>query len=526
MSRAIRAIIWEVLWKNRWAFPVLLLLWGIGGLMAHVHKSPPDAWWAGNPFYSAQLAFFCSVVMVFAPFTLMEGHGSWRMNSMTTRWCLRPLPTWLLVAVPLLLGGSVLALFMVAWRPIFKEIAPMFDHLYVLVVMLTAMAAMQCLAWTTARRPGQFWVGVALLFPVFWGLQFIRRMGIASESDWLDLRPMLLGGFGAACVALIALTSQVARASRCGAWPGQFQWPWHRPLARAGRVKSWCFSSPTRALLWSDILPRLRAFGLGWLLLACLLTGVNLFLLCLGDPFIRVSPGWVLFVATDVLPRWGMIYLAGYGMFLGSQFGTGFHTRLDTFQATRPLTTETLTVCRLVGLVAGCAMVWLPLLFLWWLYDPGMPAYAPQLNAMLAYVVAMSANVVVGALPIHLLGRAEGFTPLLVTSLPCWGAAWLLDSVLRPEEAPDRCWWLVGVLLLVKFAVAGWALVYALRSRVVNWNFVAILLLGWTALVVSLIWLMQTWEARGLWGLLAIVLLVPLARVSACPLALARNRNR
>jgi hypothetical protein len=37
---------------------------------------------------------------------------------------------------------------------------------------------------------------------------------------------------------------------------------------------------------------------------------------------------------------------------------------------------------------------------------------------------------------------------------------------------------------------------------------------------------MQTWEADGLWGVLAIVLLVPLARVSACPLALARNRNR
>ena len=38
--------------------------------------------------------------------------------------------------------------------------------------------------------------------------------------------------------------------------------------------------------------------------------------------------------------------------------------------------------------------------------------------------------------------------------------------------------------------------------------------------------LMQAWETDGLWGVLAIVLLVPLARVSACPVALARNRNR
>jgi hypothetical protein len=98
--------------------------------------------------------------------------------------------------------------------------------------------------------------------------------------------------------------------------------------------------------------------------------------------------------------------------------------------------------------------------------------------------------------------------------------------VLRPEEAPDRCWWLVAVLLLVKFAVTGWVLVQAFRSRVVTRNFVFILLLGWAAVVGSLIWLMQTWAAVGLWGVLAIVLLVPLARVSACPLALARNRNR
>ena len=39
-------------------------------------------------------------------------------------------------------------------------------------------------------------------------------------------------------------------------------------------------------------------------------------------------------------------------------------------------------------------------------------------------------------------------------------------------------------------------------------------------------WLMQTWEAGGLWGVLVIVLLVPLARVSACPLATMWNRNR
>jgi len=523
MSRAIRAITWEILWKNRWAFPLLFVLWAYGTLMAYVHKAPPDAWWAEHPFGNAVLAFLASLPLVYSPFTLMEGHGSWRMNSMTTRWCLRPIPAGMLVAVPLLLAGSVVVGFMAAWRPIFKEIAPSFDHIYVVAVMLTGMAAMQALAWTTARRPSQFWLGVALLFPAFFVLQFIRRM---PRTVWFDLRPTMLGGLGLAGAALIALTVWLARASRCGAWPGQFQWPWQLRSFWAGGARARSFSSPVGALVWSDILPGLRVAALGWLLLACLLTGVNLLLLCLGHRYVRASPDVALFAAVEVLPRWGMIYLAAYGMFLACQFGTGFHTRLDTFKATRPLPTQTLATCRLVGLLLASVIVWVPLLLLWWCYDTGMPAYTPRLTAMLAYVIAVSTSVAVGALPIHLLGRVEGLTLLLVSSFPCWGAVWLMDSVLRPEEISDRCWWLLGVLLFVKFAIACSALVVALRSRLVSRRFVVLLLLGWTALVSSLIWPMHTWETGGPWGALAIVLLVPLARVSACPLAMAWNRNR
>jgi len=523
MSRAIRAIVWEILWKNRWAFPVLVLLWAYGLLMAYVHKAPPDVWWAGSPFLTALLAFFASLLLVFAPFTLMEGHGGWRMNSMTTRWCLRPIPTWILVAVPLLLAGGVLAVFMAAWRPIFKEIAPLFDHVYVLTVMLTGMAAMQALAWTTARRPGQFWCGVALLFPVLFVLQLIRRM---PGGDWFDLRPRMLGILGLVSAALIALAFQVARSSRCGAWPGLFQWPWQSTAVRTGRATAGSFYSPIHALFWSDILPGLRVFALGWLLLAGLLTGVNLFLLWMGHRYMEVTPGLALFAALDVLPRWGMIYLGAYGMFLACQLGTGVHTRLDAFKATRPLKTETLAICRLVGLAVAWAIVWVPLLLLWWSYDSGMPAQSARLTAMLAYVIAISTSVAVGAMPIHLLGRVEGFTLVLLTSLPCWGAIWLIDTVLRPEEPSGRRWWLLGLLLMAKFASACAVLVYSLRSRVVSRRVVAILLLGWIMLVGVLLWPMRTCEAGGLWNALAIVLLVPLARVAACPLALAQNRTR
>jgi len=155
-----------------------------------------------------------------------------------------------------------------------------------------------------------------------------------------------------------------------------------------------------------------------------------------------------------------------------------------------------------------------------------MPAQSARLTAMLAYVIAISTSVAVGAMPIHLLGRVEGFTLVLLASLPCWGAIWLIDSVLRPEALPGRRWWLLGLLLMTKFASTCAVLVYSLRARVVSRRVVAILLLGWITLVSVLLWPMRTWEAGGLWNTLAIVLLVPLARVAACPLALAQNRNR
>jgi hypothetical protein len=423
MSRAIRAIVWEILWKNRWVFPVLSALWVYGALMAYVHKAPPDAWWAEHPFGNALMAFLASLPLLYSPFTLMEGHGSWRMNSMTTRWSLRPIPAWVLAAVPLLLGGALLVAFMSAWRPIFREIAPRFDQLYVLAVMLASLAAMQAWAWTTARRPGQFWLGAALLFPAAFALQLVRRM---PETTWSDLRPQMFLGLGLVGASLSALTFCLARASRYGAWPGQLLWPWQSYSTAPSGVRVPSVSSPLGALVWSDILPGLRVAALGWLLLACVVTAVNLLLLCLDPRSGGLTPGLALFAAVDVLPRWGMIYLGGYGMFLACQFGTGFHTRLDPFKATRPLTSQTLASCRLVGLALAWAIVWVPLLLVWWRYDTGLPAYTPRFTAMLAYVIAVSTSVAVGALPIHLLGRVEGLTLLLLTSFPCWGAVWLV----------------------------------------------------------------------------------------------------
>ena len=42
----------------------------------------------------------------------------------------------------------------------------------------------------------------------------------------------------------------------------------------------------------------------------------------------------------------------------------------------------------------------------------------------------------------------------------------------------------------------------------------------------ALIWALPVWRAQGAWGAAAIVVLVPLARLAGCPLALAANRHR
>jgi hypothetical protein len=153
--------------------------------------------------------------MGFMPFTLMESHGSWRMNSMVTRWFSLPVRTIGLVLVPMAVAGSFLSLLICAWTPLLRMHLRAFDPAYSLVVVVAGVVAVQALAWIVPRRPAQFWPLAGFLFLAalivallpqgspHWDAR-LPRMSLAAAS----LLPVL------AAVALCA-----ARRNRCGDWP-------------------------------------------------------------------------------------------------------------------------------------------------------------------------------------------------------------------------------------------------------------------------------------------------------------------
>ncbi|MHC1767876.1 MAG: hypothetical protein AB9869_26990 [Verrucomicrobiia bacterium] len=156
LPNVISALVWELAWKNRLIGPVLLLAFLVGaGLVFAVGRAEPDVWWSNYARGTGFITFTASILLAFAPFTLMESHGSWRMNSVITRWSVLPIRTCCLVAVPLAVAWVVLALVGWAWAPILERLFPGIDTVYMLSVYLTGAVAAQALAWAIPRKPSQ-----------------------------------------------------------------------------------------------------------------------------------------------------------------------------------------------------------------------------------------------------------------------------------------------------------------------------------------------------------------------------------
>ena len=90
-SQVVQALVWELVWKNRVVVPALGAFLAIGfGLSQAVLHADPMAWWANYARGIGFITFLASILLTFAPFTLMDNHGSWRMirSRADDRFCL------------------------------------------------------------------------------------------------------------------------------------------------------------------------------------------------------------------------------------------------------------------------------------------------------------------------------------------------------------------------------------------------------------------------------------------------------
>ena len=523
MKAAFNTFYWEILWKNRLVFVALVMLFFLGATLAWASlHAASDAWWLEPAGRATVVAFLVSLFLGVAPFTLMETQAGWRMNSMITRWFVLPVPTVGLVFVPLFAASVFIVLLVTAWVPILNRLAFGLDHVYLTVVVLAGLVAVQTLAWTVPRRPGQFWTGAALLLPVVLVLALGPQDLKGGEAFRLEMTMLL----SPVILPLMGFAWYAACRNRCGDWPGglplELCWQFLRQGgATSGRRRD--FRSASTALFWSDSRPALRllvfcglALALAWFLLASLV-------LLREDPKKAFGLSLLYFMAHDLTPIAGLLWMAVWGLYAGGEPSTGFRTRLSSFRATLPVTSGALAAQRILTLCVGWCLVWLPplALTLWW-NPAGVSIAALDRRMEWALFMAVGAQVLVGALPLYLWGRFEGLPNLLLAALGSW--VWLvvlgINLFVGVEGDLGWRWTLVWVLLALKFAGAAWALVRGWRVGYTTWRFPVGLVAGWVTVTAFIVWGLPQWHVFSL------ALLVPLTRLAWCPLAVAANRHR
>ena len=527
MKHALQALVWEQVWKNRVVFPVLALLLVAGvGLTQMLAGVDRGTWWVRTVERTLLTAFFASVLLSFAPFTLMESQEGWRMNSMVTRWFVLPVRTGVLVLIPFVAACALVGCLVGAWMILFRRLFPDLDFTHVFLVLLLGVAVMQTLAWILPRKPSQFWPTLALWFPIMMLLAVLPLDG----ASWQAERQFMRRAVPVAIPLLGLLAYTAARLNHCGAWPGEV--PLNRLGTRLlhGRPVMPMVKSPAAALFWSDVAPLGRTFLITWTTLLLLLVGMQVLRFVTRSNSPQVSLSLVLHITAMVVPPLGVFWLAASGLFLGSEPGTGFRTSLSPFSSVRPVSAGTLASQRVLAALGLWLMVWLPWLLLLEVHTHLHPRWAgvdlPGIYATSGRLMALSAHGLIGALPLFLWGRVEGFPNMLLAGIVAWAGTWGMASYLSPPEGGSPPWIPVLALLLVKWGAGFSALVCGLRAGHCTWRYATGLAGGWLGIVSLLVWMLPTWNQQQWWGLAIVALFVPFTRLALAPLALAANRHR
>jgi hypothetical protein len=227
---------------------------------------------------------------------------------------------------------------------------------------------------------------------------------------------------------------------------------------------------------------------------------------------------------------------------------------LSPIDATRPVTTATLVAAKLRTTLLSTAAAWLLVAIaipsaLWlsgtwpivseraraFIDTVGAPRAIASVLLALGLLMASTWKKQVQRLYIGLTGRAwfiksSGFAAifLLIAILPV--IAWLR------RDAPARVWlWehsllILAVLVAIKTCLAVWVGTRLYRTRLVADRILLSGAAGWLTLVLALyalfVWMIDTAYVPRYSLLLLAILAVPIARLSAAPLALDWNRHR
>ncbi len=549
MRSAAAAIAWELRRRHRWGLAAVALYLAVLAAIRLLVLGP------GQRLHLAQDWQFALVVIVplgstftyfLAVFSFgLAGEMAARRSIYPARMFTLPVTNAALAGWPMLYGTVAMAVLWLATRllalwPAEARIPWIWPALFAAVFL----AWTQALTWMPYALPG-LRVIVTILWLTVIGFVYILALHLeASEGVMLALLAPHLP------LAYLAAHLAVARARR-GEVPAWL------PRARLGRIRDLLrrrrdhgrdpWPSPARAQVWFEW----RRHGRSLPTLVGILLPFELALLFV----FRDTPALAAATLAAVLvtPPFVAAFVAAAVGKSGPQ-GSDSH-ELTPFIATRPLRSAALIAAKLEATIRSTLVTWLlvlaalpPALGLsgtspvvadgarQLVEIAGTPPRAVVIGMLgLAALVASTWKQLVQSLYIGMSGRAWlvkasvfGTLSLVTVLVP------LVPWVLRRRDMIAALWnllpWILAVGVCSKILAAAWIAVRLHASRLLSDRTLVLGALGWTAAVLALyallVWLVPTLLFPRHLLVLVAILAIPLARLWAAPLALARNRHR
>ena len=544
MTGAAAAFAWEFRRRHRWGLTALIAylavllgmkLWIIGtGRLV----------WNADPFIFALMtliAMTCLAIYLLAVFCFgSSGDLAARQSIYPARLFTLPVTTDALVAWPMLYGIGAIVLLWVGtrtlgyWPPELAKEGIRVPIVWPMLLAASLLAWAQALTW----MPYGF-TGVRVVVAMLWLIAIDSVVLLAIEFRWRE--PGLIA-FLAPHVPLAYLVARVAVArARRGETP-----QWRFALGRASERSGTPFASASRAQDWFEW----RRHGRSLPALVAMVLPFELLLLWAAG----LSRALVLTIVLGAL--FVPVVLATFAAAMVRKSGTNStdsHS-LSPFLATRPVTSESLIAAKLRTTLRSTIAAWLvvaallPVALVWsgaWqvLKDT---ALAVSVQMGMTRVLVVSAFVIVAAIAttwkqlvqslyVGLSGREwvvrwSVFVSIAIVSLAVPLLIWVLQTSRAIVWLWDSFATILAVLAIVKVLLSAWAALRLWRTRAVRDRTIVVVALAWLAGVMTLygifIWLWSTSVIPKAPLLFAAIVLVPLARLSAAPLALEWNRHR
>ncbi len=536
------AIAWELRQRHRWGLIALLAtILTLGGikivvLMNHTHPELGDKTFA----LLVPVPLTATVLYLLAVFTFgISGDIAARESMYPSRMLVLPVRSAALAGWPMLYGCVSMMLLWFAMR-----IAVIFPSAIDVPKYWPALFGATLLAWTQAltwmpypARGIRIVVSIGLLVSIDI-VVFTALENKARESTML----LLLAPF--VPLAYVAAVSAVDRARRGDVPNWGLAERFAPAFARSAIHRD--FRSAPRAQLWFEW----RQYGRSLPLLVGIVLPVGLSLLFLFHEAAVIVIEIV--VASLLAPPFTAIFVAATAG--KSSSNTSDSYGITPFVATRPIEDRALVVAKWQTALLSTLVAWaivavaVPVALVW--SDATEPILHIARNVVaalgrpraivlglliLAALVGSTWKQLVQGFYIAMSGRdwaVKGitFATLALVTAGFLGLGWILDSRYRIAVAWGAIPWLMAVLVALKLGLAMWVMQRGFERGSFTGKQLILIAAVWDVCILAfygvLALILPAIVVRRYFLLLVAILVVPIVRLAAAPLAVGRNRHR